>query len=163
MLGRIRCRGKDGTDRPRHRIVIAVTTTPSIHGARVHAGSATNAVQRSAKVVRRQNVAAAIVDDHNVQFSLSFALPSRLWTVKVSRVRGDWLSGCRTCEQAQEYTEVTRSGDELLDPHTGNVQIGKRRADVRVPFVRADDEAARLRDGEVDARDARFSCEELAS
>ena len=81
--------------------------------------------------------------------------PPGIGPVEVRRVGRDRLAGGRAGQQSQEHAQVLRPRDQLLDAHAGDVQLGQRDAQVGVAFVRADDEAAGLGDGEVHARDAR--------
>jgi len=43
--------------------------------------------------------------------------------MKVRGIRGDRLTCCRTGQQSQEDTQITRAGNQLLNPHTGDVQF----------------------------------------
>jgi len=89
-------------------------------------------------------VASTVVDEDDMQF-LAF---SRLF--EVTRVGGYRLPRGAAGEQAQEDAEMAALGNELLDSHTGDVDIRKMGAHVGITFVGTDNEFACFGNGEID-------------
>src|SRR3954469_16103190 len=155
MLFRVDARREDRSDRPRHGDAVAVPAAAPVDGAGVQAGTAADAGKRAAELRPGEELAAPMIDDDDVQFA---AGPR---AVEVGRVGGDGLPRRAPREEPEEDAQVLRARDDLLDAHAGDVQRRKRDAEVGVSFIGADDESARLGNGEIDPREPRLRGEEL--
>ena len=87
VLLRFAGRVDDRADRPADRDTITVPAAAAIHGARIEAGAATDAVQRAAEIGASEQLRPFIID----QYDMQLAAGNR--PVKVRRVGGDRLAG----------------------------------------------------------------------
>jgi hypothetical protein len=126
--------------------------------ARVQAGRAADAAQRVAPDLVGEYVAAAAVEQDEVELprpvAAGHARPDR-------RVRVHALARRRARQQREHDLEVAPARDELLDPHDRDEDLGQRRAHAPVALGLEDDDVAGLRDREVRAADADRHREEL--
>jgi hypothetical protein len=88
----------------------------------------------------------AVVDQHDVHLG---ALP-RL--AEVRRELRDRRAERAARQHPHEDAEVLDLRDEFLDPDRGDVELRQVDGEIRIAFVRADDDGARFGDGEVRAR-----------
>src|SRR5439155_23260578 len=116
---------------------------------------AASRLPRKATLLGSEQLATSVNDDDDVQ------LASTPGSVEMRGVSGDGLSGAAAGEETQEDAQVLRARNELLDSHARDVKRRQRGAQIGVSFVGADDESARLRDGEVHAGQAGLRGEEL--
>src|SRR6202012_1139908 len=87
--------------------------------------------------------AAAIVYEHDMH------LLSRPRLLKMAGIRGDRLSRGAARQQPQKDAKVTPLRDQLLDTHTGDVDVSEMPSHVGIPFIRTDHEFPRLGNGKV--------------
>ena len=102
-----------------------------------------------------QQLAAAVVDQHDMQFT------SRQWAVEVRRVGRNRLAGGAAGQQPHKDGQLRHTGDQLLDAQAGNMQRRQGDPQIGVAFIRADHEPAGFGNRKVDAGDSRLGRQKL--
>ena len=144
-------------DRTWDEISIAVATRTTIHRTGVHAGTTTHTFQRLPMFFIAQDAAASIVYQNDVH------LTPRTRATEMRRVDGGGLTCSMTRQQALEHSHCLVVGYQLLDAHRDDVKFGHRGAHVRIPFVGANHDVARLCNAEIGTRHATLSGHEVVA
>ena len=97
----------------------------------------------------------AVVHDDDVEF------PASLGTAKMAGIGRHRLASGTACQQAGEDAEVFQGGDDLFDPHAGDVQVSDGRAQIGIAFVGAHHKHPLLGHGKVDPRDRGIGTQEM--
>ena len=112
-------RSEDRADRAGDGGLITVPATAAEDRAGIHARSATDAIQRPTKIFAAENVAAAIVEHHDMQFA------ARLRSVEMRAIGRNRLTGRRPRQQPQKDSEMLGAWNEFFDSHAGDMHRWK--------------------------------------
>src|SRR5512147_1725496 len=122
--GQVAGRGQHRADGSGDHPGVGVAAAAAVDRAGVEAGAAADAGQRPPEAPLGQQARAAVVDQHDVEL----AAPAR--AVEMAGVAGDGLTDGAARQEPEEDRQVLGPGDELLDPHRGDVEEGQRGAHV---------------------------------
>ena len=147
-------RRDDGADRPGIDPRKTVAADLAIHRAVIQARAAADAVERLALLAIRQQLGAAVVEQHHVELIRPVDLLAAPRPGEKRSVDRERLAGGAAAQQLQKHGQILRARNQLLDARHGDVNLRRRSGQPRVAFVFDQHHRARIGHQKIRAADA---------
>ena len=147
MLLRVAQHAEVDADGARNEVAVRVAARATIDGARVHARTTADALQRLPVLGVGNPLRSAVVDQHDVH-----VVGRRTGLAEVARKRRRGLTRTCSAEHALEDGQTLVVGNDFLQADGGDVQARTRRRHVGIALVGAYYDVARLGNAEVGTR-----------
>ncbi len=154
-------RSDDLADRPGIDLAVGVAADAGVHRAVVHAGAATDAVERLAQLAVGEGLAAAVVQQDQVHFLRTVQLMRLARAGDHVDVGSDGLAQRGAGQQGEQRDHVAQILHHLLDTGDGDVHRWHGGAHAAVAFVFHQQQGAGFGYREVHAGDADIGLEEF--
>ena len=144
------CHSQIDTDRSGNKVSVRISSTPTIHRTRIHAGTTSDTVQSLDMVGMGQQGTPSIIYNNNMIFTSFTGIPV------LRGISSDRLSRCRTCQQTGKHSQSLHVRYNLFHAESSNIQCRARCTHIGISFIGTNHNISGRRHSKVGSRHSGF-------